>query len=47
MYAGSDQPFRNFAAALNSPEVNTFTIALQQAQKNGQGTESSYYGCTD
>lgn len=33
MYAGSDQPFRNFAAALNSPEVNTFAIALQQAQK--------------
>ena len=33
MYAGSDQPFKNFAAALNNPEVNTFTIALQQAQK--------------
>lgn len=33
MYAGSDQPFKNFAVALNNPEVNTFTIALQQAQK--------------
>ncbi|PEB54625.1 hypothetical protein COO03_05125 [Bacillus sp. AFS098217] len=33
MYAGSDQPFKNFANALDIPEVNTFTIALQQAQK--------------
>lgn len=33
MYAGSDQPFRNFANALQVQEVNTFTIALQQAQK--------------
>lgn len=32
-YPGSQQPFKNFSAALDIPEVHTLTVALEQAQR--------------